>query len=110
MTKSELVARISNQHPELSVETINRSVDVILKQVSDSLALGRRLELRGFGSFALRRRASRTGRNPRTGDSVFVRERYVPHFKPGKILRNRVNHQHSREHSAIDPAERNWQN
>ncbi len=108
MTRSELEQRISEQQPELSRQTVSQCVDLIIQNISDALALGRRVEIRGFGSFGLRRRMSRVGRNPRTGASVFVPERYVPYFRPGSVLRERINSARLRDDSAYDRLEQGW--
>jgi integration host factor subunit beta len=91
MTKSELIERIAEQQYQLSVRDVELAVKLILSHMSDVLATGERIEIRGFGSFSLHYRAPRTGRNPKTGDSVELMGKYVPHFKPGKELRDRVN-------------------
>lgn len=97
MTRSELEQIIADKQPELSKETVVRCVDLILQEVADTLVDGRRVEIRGFGSFGLRRRVSRVGRNPRTGESVYVPERYVPYFRPGRILRQRIDQARERD-------------
>lgn len=91
MTKSELIDNLIERHPELSVRDVELSVKAILDHMTEALAHGDRIEIRGFGSFSLHYRAPRIGRNPKTGDSVSLNERYVPHFKPGKDLREQVN-------------------
>ncbi|MCK9238249.1 MAG: integration host factor subunit beta [Thiopseudomonas sp.] len=91
MTKSELVERIATKQDQLSVRDIELAVKALLEQMTQALADGERIEVRGFGSFALNYRAPRTGRNPKTGESVVLEGKYVPHFKPGKELRERVN-------------------
>ena len=91
MTKSELIERISEMQPQLSPKDVELAVKTILEQMSDALADGQRIEIRGFGSFSLHYRAPRKGRNPKTGESVQLDGKYVPHFKPGKSLRERVN-------------------
>lgn len=91
MTKSELIERITAQQPQLSAKDVELAVKTILEQMSDALASGDRIEIRGFGSFSLHYRAPRKGRNPKTGDAVELDGKYVPHFKPGKELRERVN-------------------
>lgn len=91
MTKSELIERISARQPQLSIKDVELAVKTILEDMSDVLANGGRIEIRGFGSFSLHFRAPRTGRNPKTGESVDLQGKYVPHFKPGKELRDRVN-------------------
>ncbi|MBV1914223.1 MAG: integration host factor subunit beta [Pseudomonadales bacterium] len=91
MTKSELIEKIAAQQPQLSVKDIELAVKALLERMSDDLASGQRIEVRGFGSFSLHYRAPRTGRNPKSGDPVRLQGKYVPHFKPGKDLRERVN-------------------
>jgi integration host factor subunit beta len=93
MTKSELVERITGRHPQLSAKDIELAVKTILNAMSQALSQGDRIEIRGFGSFSLHFRSPRLGRNPKTGESVQLRGKYVPHFKPGKELREQVNHQ-----------------
>ena len=91
MTKSELIARLAQEQQHLRHADVDLAVRMILDSMSQSLADGRRVEIRGFGSFSLHYRAPRIGRNPKTGDSVALPAKYVPHFKPGKQLRERVN-------------------
>jgi len=91
MTKSELVERIAAKQDQLSVRDVELAVKTILEQMAHTLAEGGRIEIRGFGSFSLNYRAPRTGRNPKTGEAVMLDGKYVPHFKPGKELRDRVN-------------------
>lgn len=91
MTKSELIERIAYKQDQLPARDVDSAVKMILDMMSDYLAEGNRIEIRGFGSFSLHYRAPRTGRNPKTGDSVELSGKYVPHFKPGKELRTRVN-------------------
>ncbi|WP_444889840.1 integration host factor subunit beta [Microbulbifer sp. DLAB2-AA] len=91
MTKSELIERIALRLDQLPVKDVELAVKVMLDAMSDSLSQGERIEIRGFGSFSLHYRAPRTGRNPKTGDAVALAGKYVPHFKPGKELRDRVN-------------------
>ncbi|MFT5594213.1 MAG: integration host factor subunit beta [Oceanicoccus sp.] len=92
MTKSELIERITDKHPELSTKDIELAVKTILDTMSQALSQGDRIEIRGFGSFSLHFRNPRVGRNPKTGESVHLKGKYVPHFKPGKELREQVNH------------------
>ncbi|MFQ3175650.1 MAG: integration host factor subunit beta [Psychromonas sp.] len=91
MTKSDLIERLTSKHFQLSVKEVEDSVKETLMLMADSLAQGERIEVRGFGSFSLHYRAPRVGRNPKTGDRVELDGKYVPHFKPGKALRERVN-------------------
>jgi len=91
MTKSELIDRIAYKQDQLPARDVDFAVKSIIEMMSEQLALGNRIEIRGFGSFSLHYRAPRIGRNPKTGDSVQLTGKYVPHFKPGKELRSRVN-------------------
>ena len=91
MTKSELIERIAEQQDQLSLKDVELAVKLMLEHMSQVLAAGERIEIRGFGSFSLHYRAPRIGRNPKTGDSVELSGKYVPHFKPGKEMRDRVN-------------------
>jgi len=91
MRKSELIENLIDRFQGIPVKNVEQSVKAIIEHMADSLAAGDRIEFRGFGSFCLHYRASRTGRNPKTGDSVELAEKYVPHFKPGKELRDQVN-------------------
>lgn len=90
MTKSELIARLAENFPQLVAKDAELAVKSILDAMTDALAKGQRIEIRGFGSFALNVRPPRVGRNPRSGEKVMVPEKRVPHFKPGKELRERV--------------------
>src|SRR5690554_4729133 len=91
MTKSELIEQIASKHTQLSAKDIELAVKAIISYMAEVLAEGGRIEIRGFGSFSLHYRAPRTGRNPKTGEPVVLSGKYVPHFKPGKELRDRVN-------------------
>ena len=91
MTKSDLIEKISVAQAQLPQRDIELAVKTMIEHMSQTLAQGRRIEIRGFGSFSLHYRAPRIGRNPRTGESVGLSGKYVPHFKPGKGLRERVN-------------------
>lgn len=90
MTKSDLIEILSEKQPLLNYRDVELAVKQILEQMSDSLSTGDRIEIRGFGSFTLHHRPPRVGRNPKSGKSVDLDEKYVPHFKPGKELRDRV--------------------
>jgi integration host factor subunit beta len=90
MTKSELINRLAARYPQLVAKDADFAVKTILDAMSVSLAKGDRIEIRGFGSFALNYRPPRLGRNPKSGEKVRVPEKYVPHFKAGKELRERV--------------------
>jgi len=91
MIKSELVQRISSQNPHLYQRDVENIVNAILGEIVAAMARGDRVELRGFGAFTVKHRAARQGRNPRTGKSVSVAEKFVPFFKTGKELRDRLN-------------------
>lgn len=93
MTKSELIERITSRHPQMSNKDIELAVKTIIDSMSQALSQGDRIEIRGFGSFSLHFRNPRLGRNPKTGESVQLKGKYVPHFKPGKELREQVNQQ-----------------
>jgi integration host factor subunit beta len=90
MTKSELVEKLAARFPQLLLRDADIAVKTILDAMSDALADGHRIEIRGFGSFGLNRRPPRVGRNPKSGEKVLVPEKRVPHFKAGKELRERV--------------------
>ena len=90
INKKELIEIIANEQDQLPYKDIELSVKTIIESMVDSLRKGKRIEIRGFGSFSLRYRKSRIGRNPKSGESVNIDERYVPHFKPGKDLKQRV--------------------
>ena len=91
MTKSELIDILAQRQAHLKADDVDLAVKTLLEMMSDALAHGDRIEIRGFGSFSLHFRPARIGRNPKTGDSVALTGKHVPHFKPGKELRERVN-------------------
>jgi integration host factor subunit beta len=91
MTKSELIQRIAERNPHLYQRDVERIVSTIFDEITEALARGDRVELRGFGAFSVKHRASRIGRNPRTGAQVQVDEKTTPFFKTGKQLRERLN-------------------
>lgn len=91
MIKSELIARLVDANPHLYQRDVERIVNTIFEEITTALAEGNRVELRGFGAFSVKHRPSRIGRNPRTGETVNVPEKYVPYFKTGKDLRERLN-------------------
>lgn len=91
MTRSELIQRIAELNPHLYHRDVERIVTTIFDEVSEALSRGDRVELRGFGAFSVKRRDARIGRNPRTGDAVHVAEKFIPFFKTGKLLRDRLN-------------------
>ena len=96
LTKSELIERIATKQSQLSVRDVELAVKTMVDALSDCLADGGRIEIRGFGSFSLHFRKPRTGRNPKTGGAVPLQGKYVPHFKPGKELRDRVDESRAR--------------
>ena len=91
MTKSELVEIIAAKQTQLSVKDVELAIKTLIDLMSITLSSGQRIEIRGFGSFSLHFRSPRQGRNPKTGESVELEAKYVPHFKPGKELRDKVN-------------------
>lgn len=91
MTKSELIEVITFKQKHLPARDVESAVKTMLDIMGDALANGERIEIRGFGSFALHFRPARQGRNPKTGEAVALQGKHVPHFKPGKDLRDRVN-------------------
>lgn len=91
MTKSELIEKIAKKQPHLPYKDVELSVKTLIEQMAQKLSTGNRIEIRGFGSFSLHFRPPRIGRNPKTGEAVALSGKYVPHFKPGKELRERVN-------------------
>lgn len=91
MTKSELIARLAEKNPHLYQRDVERIVSTVFEEISAALAEGNRVELRGFGAFSVKTRDARTGRNPRTGETVHVARKSVPFFKVGKDLRLRLN-------------------
>jgi integration host factor subunit beta len=94
MIKSELIQKIAEENPHLYQRDVERIVSTIFDEIIEAMAHGQRVELRGFGAFSVKKRDARTGRNPRTGDAVEVEEKYVPFFKTGKLLRDRLNGKH----------------
>ena len=91
LIKSQLIQNITEANPHLFVRDVERIVNTIFNEISNSLASGKRVELRGFGAFSVQHRKERVGRNPRTGESVNVEEKYIPRFKTGKELRLKLN-------------------
>nr|WP_281254645.1 integration host factor subunit beta [Paraferrimonas sedimenticola] len=91
MTKSELIELLASKQTQLSAKEVESAIKEMLEQMADTLESGDRIEIRGFGSFSLHFRAPRSGRNPKTGETVELEGKSVPHFKPGKELRERVN-------------------
>lgn len=101
MTKSELIERIAERQVQLSTKDVELAVKCVIDQMVDGLSSGERIEIRGFGSFSLHYRKPRVGRNPKTGERVELDGKYVPHFKPGKELRERVNESLNRFQSSF---------
>lgn len=93
MIRSELIQKIAEENPHLFQRDVERIVNTVFEEVIGAMEQGNRVELRGFGAFSVKKRDSRLGRNPRTGDSVSVDEKHVPFFKTGKLLRDRLNGQ-----------------
>ncbi len=91
MTKSELIAKLAEQNPHLYQRDVERIVSTIFDEITSALARGDRVELRGFGAFSVKERGSRIGRNPRTGAAVQVESKFIPYFKTGKQLRDKLN-------------------
>ncbi len=98
MTKSELIALLATRQPQLDYRDVELAVKALIEHMVSALAAGERIEVRGFGSFSLHYRPPRVGRNPKTGTAVRVPDKHVPHFKPGKELKERVD---SYNHSDI---------
>jgi integration host factor subunit beta len=90
VTKSELIEALARHQPQMAPKDVEIAVKCIIEQMNQALSSGERIEIRGFGSFSLHLRPPRMGRNPKTGESVALSKKYVPHFKPGKELRDRV--------------------
>ena len=99
MTKSELIELIARKQTQFSQKDVEIAVNQILDSMIETLSKGERIEIRGFGSFSLHHRKARVGRNPKTGETVKLDDKRVPHFKPGKALRERVDE--SKEHTDI---------
>ncbi|MDP0589843.1 MAG: integration host factor subunit beta [Candidatus Endonucleobacter bathymodioli] len=91
MTRSELIERIVELQLQLSIKDVEMAVKTVIDQMAHALSNGNRIEIRGFGGFSLHYRPPKSGRNPKTGETIHLKEKYVPHFKPGKDMRNRVN-------------------
>jgi len=91
MTKSELIQKLAERNPHLFLRDIEKIVDTVFSEISEALVDGDRVELRGFGAFSIKHREARTGRNPRTGETVEVDAKRLPFFKTGKALRERLN-------------------
>lgn len=97
MTKSELIELLAKRQAQLAYKDVELAVKTILEHMAQTLSSGERIEIRGFGSFSLHYRPPRVGRNPKSGEPVSLPAKYVPHFKPGKQLRERVDKSHQRD-------------
>jgi integration host factor subunit beta len=93
MIRSELLQLLADENPHLFARDVERIVDTIFQEIIEAMARGDRVELRGFGAFSVKKRDARNGRNPKTGEAVDVDQKYVPFFKTGKLLRDRLNGQ-----------------
>ena len=91
MIRSELIQKLADENPHLYQRDVEKIVNTIFEEIIEAMAGGDRVELRGFGAFSVKKRDSRVGRNPRTGEAVYVEEKHVPFFKTGKLLRDRLN-------------------
>ena len=91
MIRSELIQKIADDNPHLYQRDVERIVNTIFDEITNAMARGDRVELRGFGAFSVKKRDARVGRNPRTGETVQVEEKHVPFFKTGQLLRDRLN-------------------
>jgi integration host factor subunit beta len=91
MIRSELIQKLSDDNPHLFQRDVERIVNTVFDEITEAMARGDRVELRGFGAFSVKKRDARVGRNPRTGESVDVEQKHVPFFKTGKLLRDRLN-------------------
>ncbi|OWT65806.1 integration host factor subunit beta [Candidimonas nitroreducens] len=105
MTKSELIAILASRYPQLAARDTDYAVKTVLEAMTQALASGQRIEIRGFGSFSLSERSPRVGRNPKSGEKVLVPGKQVPHFKAGKELRERVDSAYEEEvRAAAEPS------
>jgi integration host factor subunit beta len=91
MIRSELIQKIAEENPHLFQRDVEKIVNTIFEEITEAMARGDRVELRGFGAFSVKKRDARAGRNPRTGEAVKVEQKHVPFFKTGKLLRDRLN-------------------
>ena len=105
MTKSELIAALATRYPQLAARDTDFAVKTVLDAMTQALAVGQRIEIRGFGSFSLSQRSPRVGRNPKSGEQVLVPGKQVPHFKAGKELRERVDMDVQTQVRATEPSE-----
>ena len=106
MTKSELIQKLAERNPHLFLRDVEKIVDTVFNEITDALAQGDRVELRGFGAFSVKHRDARTGRNPRTGETVQVAAKRLPFFKTGKALREKLNE----KKDDLQPSEDNFYN
>ncbi|MEM6811257.1 MAG: integration host factor subunit beta [Pseudomonadota bacterium] len=102
MTKSELIQKLAERNPHLFLRDIEKIVDTVFNEITDTLVEGNRIELRGFGAFSIKHRDARVGRNPRTGETVHVDAKRLPFFKTGKALRERLNNENEKSPSETD--------
>ena len=102
MTKSELIQKLAERNPHLFLRDVEKIVDTFFNEITDALANGDRVELRGFGAFSVKHRDARTGRNPRTGETVHVEAKRLPFFKTGKALREKLNEEKDDSQSPED--------
>ncbi len=102
MTKSELIQRLAERNPHLYLRDVEKIVDTVFDEITGALANGDRVELRGFGAFSVKEREARTGRNPRTGETVQVEAKRLPFFKTGKALREALNNEKDDSQSSED--------
>ena len=102
MTKSELIQKLTERNPHLFLRDVEKIVEAVFDEISDALAEGNRVELRGFGAFSIKHRNARTGRNPRTGETVQVEAKRLPFFKTGKALREELNEEKDDSKSSED--------
>ena len=91
MIRSELIQKIADENPQMTQRDVEKIVNTVFEEITSAMSQGNRVELRGFGAFSVKKRDGRTGRNPRTGEAVEVDEKFVPFFKTGKLLRDRLN-------------------
>jgi integration host factor subunit beta len=102
MTKSELIQKLAERNPHLFLRDVEKVVDTVFEEITKALAAGDRVELRGFGAFSVKERDARTGRNPRTGETVDVDAKRLPFFKTGKALRERLNGEEGDDSSSYE--------
>lgn len=108
MTKSELIQRLAERNPHLYLRDVEKIVETIFEEITQALVDGDRVELRGFGAFSVKHRDARTGRNPRTGETVQVEAKRLPFFKTGKALRENLNKNNTSQDDSTDQTENSW--